>query len=301
VGRKNFALVGRSELAEGMIGLPVARIRADGTGHHIFDPNFIPPCIQISGSQRLTSLVRRLVEMLEAKVSSLAGMRPGPGRAMSEMAGHELTTYWLTHAVYTSLAPLRHHQDSGRAHPRELYEVLVRLAGALCTFSLEADVNDIPAYDHNDPEASFPAIERLIRGSLDVVVPESFIGVPLTLTQANLFTADLADKRTTGPGEWVLRFQSSAPTPFVITEVPRRLKVCSAEDVMRLVSDANPALTIEHLPSPPSAIAPRVGSHYFRVRREGPSWKLIKARGTVGVYIPDAFPESEVELLVIPS
>jgi hypothetical protein len=43
-----------------------------------------------------------------------------------------------------------------------------------------------------------------------------------------------------------------------------------------------------------------VGSQYFRIRRQGPSWQLIQFRKSVGVYVPDALPDAEVELVVIP-
>ena len=189
--------------------------------------------------------------------------------------------------------------SAGRVHPQTVYEDLIRLAGALCTFSLDTDPRSIPRYDHDLPEEVFDGLEKHIRRHLEVVIPESYVSVGLTRSDTNLHTAALEDKRLVGASEWVLRVSSSAATGTIIDAVPRKVKVGSAEDVMRLVEEGRPALALEHLPSPPTTIAPRVGSQYFRISRKGPVWKLIEGRSTVGVFVPDALPEVEVEILVV--
>src|SRR5947207_6530799 len=67
MGRKNFRLVFDPQPGEDLLTLPLARIMRDGSGHFIFDPTFIPPCLQISASERLTTMLQRLVEILEDK------------------------------------------------------------------------------------------------------------------------------------------------------------------------------------------------------------------------------------------
>jgi len=300
IGRRNLQILGESELQDDHVSLPVARLRPDGTGHFVYDPLFVPPTLRIGASPRLTAILEGLIEIMEAKGESLRRQLPGAD-TMSEKAGHELTGMWLTHAIYSGLGPLRHHAQFGRAHPRDVYEDLARLAGALCTFSLESDPRDIPLYDHDHPGEAFSALDGHIRRHLEVVIQERYISVPLPRTAANLHTAALVDKRTLGRGEWLLRVRSGVASATVISEVPRKAKVCSAEDVLRLVSSAGlPALGIEHLATLPSAIPSRVGSLYFRLLREGPPWELIQVRGSVGVYLPDSLGDAELELLVLP-
>ena len=98
VCQKNFVLLAESELKEGWITLPLAEVRADGTGHFIYDPGFIPPCLQIVASPRMMLMLERLVEMLEAKVKSLKARTLGSGAGLAELASHELTTFWFTHS-----------------------------------------------------------------------------------------------------------------------------------------------------------------------------------------------------------
>ena len=63
VARKNIQLLLDIEVKEGMLGMPIARIRRDATGHFIFDPNFIPPVLQIAASTRILYLLKRLIEL----------------------------------------------------------------------------------------------------------------------------------------------------------------------------------------------------------------------------------------------
>lgn len=324
VGRKNFMLLPEEEVPEEAVSLPVARVRSDASGHFTFDPDFIPPSLRISASPRLSFMLERLVDRMETKAESLRRRQPGRGASPSEMASHELMSYWLTHAVYTGLGPLKHQVESGDAHPRRVFQELARLAGALCTFSMDADPAELPGYDHDRPETTFDALDRTIRELLEVVLPERCIVVPLTLTDGpalkathgdqvkpevmqllarydtNLHTGTVDDERAFGESEWVLAVRARVPAETVLRVVPQNVKISSAVDVMRFVAEQNPALPLEHLPSPPSELSPRVGSHYFRVRLQGPAWKLIRVRRNVGVYVPDALPDADLELLVIP-
>ena len=43
LGRKNIRLLLDTEAADDVVTLPLARIMRDGSGHFVFDPNFIPP------------------------------------------------------------------------------------------------------------------------------------------------------------------------------------------------------------------------------------------------------------------
>jgi len=58
-------------------------------------------------------------------------------------------------------------------------------------------------------------------------------------------------------------------------------------------------LPLEHLPTPPAAVAARAGAHYFLVRQEGPCWDAIVKSGDIGVYLPEALADAELELLVV--
>jgi type VI secretion system protein ImpJ len=305
-GRKNFRLRLDAGEADGSAAtsLPLARVRRDGKGHFVYDPEYIPPCLQIGASERLMSLLGRLVDMLEAKSSSLPADRPAAHRELREYASHEVANFWLLHAIRSSLPPLRHHLELRRSHPEQLYTEMARLAGALCTFTLDAHPQDVPAYDHDRPDKCFGELDRQIRAHLEIIIPTNCLTIPLERATQFLFVGPVKDRRCFGPSEWILGVRSEAGRADVITKVPKLVKMCSSRHVERLFKEALPGLTVQHLPNPPSAVSPRVGTEYFLVGRRGDHstqacWTAIMQTEEVGVYVPRALPGVELELMVV--
>lgn len=309
LGRKNFSLRLENEslegdTVEGETVLPLARVRRDGRGHFVYDPEFIPPCLQIGSSQALLQLLGRLVEILEAKSAAIAAERPAAGRGLREFASHEVANFWLLHAVRSSLPPLRHHLQTRRAHPEQLYSELARLAGALCTFALDSHPRSLPAYDHDNLDRCFGDLDRHIRRHLEIIIPTNCLVVPLEAQREFLYVGEVKDRRCFGRGDWILGIRSQAGRADVITKVPLLVKVCSSRHVERLFREALPGLTLEHLPNPPSAVSPRIGTEYFLVGRRGghtteACWADISKTGEVGVYVPAALPAIELDLSVV--
>src|SRR5690606_12737083 len=178
VAHKNFRLLLEGPDAGDMVTLPLARVRRDGSGHFVYDPDYVPPCLQVGASRALVELLARLVEKLDARADALRAERGAYGAA-ADYASREIASFWLSHAIHSSIAPLRHHLTARAAHPEEVFQELSRLAGALCTFSLTSHPRDLPSYDHDDATSCFLALERHIREHLDIIFPTNSLTVPL--------------------------------------------------------------------------------------------------------------------------
>jgi len=77
LARKNISFLLETEDHEGMVRLPLARIMRDASGHLLYDPRFIPPILQISASERLMMISRRLVGILDEKSAALSRAHSG--------------------------------------------------------------------------------------------------------------------------------------------------------------------------------------------------------------------------------
>jgi len=309
---KNLRLVLDEELASDDVSLPIARVRRDGAGRFVVDPDFVPPCLQIGASERLLGLLRGVVGMLEAKGATLAqtlaaaapnapnaSSASGPGGA-SAYVGNEIATRWLLHAVRSAEAPLRHLLATRRAHPEKLWLELSRLAGALCTFSITAEPRDLPLYTHDDLGACFGALERHLREHLDVVVAARAIIVPLARSTDVLYTGTVSDPRCYEPGaRWFLGVRSSVGAAETIARVPQITKVCASKYVLELVRRAFPGLTVDHVPAPPPGLAPRGELAYFEITFAGPCAQGIRDSKEVGVYVPAGLPDAALEIAVL--
>jgi len=301
VGRKNFRLVLDIEPLDDEVFLPLARIRRDGSGKFIYDPEYVPPCLQIGASPRLLEILRRILDVLEAKSGALATERKAEHTSLADYAASEVANFWLAHAIHSSLGPLRHLWETRRASPEKLYTELSRLAGALCTFSLDAHPKDLPEYDHNQLGECFDRLDRHIRAGLEVIMPTARIVVPLSRTRQFLFVGKITDQRCFGPSEWILGLRAEGGDTKVVADAVRLVKVCSSKHIVRLVKEGIPGLTLRHLPSPPSTVSPRIGHHYFRIEQTGPCWESTVKTREVGIFVPEALAVADMELFVVPS
>jgi type VI secretion system protein ImpJ len=299
IGRKNIRFVVESQDNQGLVTLPVARVLRDGSGRFIFDPSFIPPCLQISASERLLVMARTLVDILDEKSASLSRARRATAQGRAGYSSEEIASFWFVHTVNESLSVLRHLSVSERGHPEQLYLEMSRLAGALCTFGLESHPESLPAYNHDDLEKCFGPLNQHIRAHLELVVPSNCVQIPLILAGRNFRNGEVLDQRCLDRARWILAVRAATGEAEIIAKTPRLIKVCSKDLLPELVKTALPGLGLVHLPIPPSAIAPKVEFQYFGLSRTGSCWEHIVQTRKVGVYVPDDLPGAEIELLVV--
>lgn len=299
LGKKNIALALETELDSQAVTLSIARIIRSGAGRFELDQTFIPPSLEISASARLMLLTERLIETLDMKSATLSRSHSG-AHGKAGYASGEIAGFWFLHAINSGLAPLRHMFYSKHGHPEELYLELARLAGALCTFTLEIHPRSIPAYDHLQPDKCFDTLDKLIRQLLETVLPTNCISIPLTPAGDYFYNGTVTDPRCLARSSWVFAIRSNIGPAETMRKTPELIKICSEEFVKKLVTRALPGLTVTHLPVPPRAISAQVETQYFQVTRQGPCWDHIVATRRVGVYVPGEFGDNpSLELLIV--
>jgi len=295
LGRKNIQLVFETEKLDNLITLPIGRVIRDGAGRYAFDPNFIPPCVEITASDRIMSLLGRLIEILEEKSSTFASRTT----TWVETASREIGVFWLAHTINSAMAPLRHIYLTKHGHPDELFQEMLRLGGALCTFALDSHPRQLPLYDHRKLSESFADLDYHIRTHLEIIIPTQFIAINLVKRAEYFYEADLTDQRVLNRSRWIFGVRSKVGEADVILHAPKLVKICSKEFVPRLVQQALPGMALTHLPVAPSQIPAKVDFQYFSMTQAGPCWEhLVKTR-KLGLYIPGELPEPDLELLVI--
>jgi type VI secretion system protein ImpJ len=296
VARKALRLLLETEPSAGLATLPLARIVRDGAGHFRYDPNFVPPVLQIQASLQLMLLVHRLIEILDEKSNAIGHSRRGVG---SEFSPREIANFWLLHAVNSATASLRHLVSAKRGHPEELYIELSRLAGALCSFKLGSHPRALPLYDHLNLGTCFDALDRHIREHLEIIVPTNCLSIPLRPAGDCFYEGEIADQRCLGRAQWVLAVRAAMADAELMSKTPQLAKICSPPFVRELVKRALPGLALKHLPVPPPAISPGVEKLYFGISRSGPCWDHMVQTKRVGLYIPEDIPNPEVEIFVV--
>lgn len=299
IGRKNIRLLLDTESTEGLVTLPIARVMRDYSGHFVFDETFIPPCVQIGASERLMSVLGRLVEILDEKSTAMARSKQTGSKTWAEFSTRDIANFWFLHTVNSALAPLRHLFHTKRGHPEELYSGMARLGGALCTFALDSHPRQIPLYDHRRLDEVFGDLDHHIRTHLETIVPTNCISIPLTRSADYFYEGQITDTRCFGNSRWLLAIYSPVGKVELIANTPKIVKICSKAFVPELVKRALPGMALTHLPIPPSAVAARVEWQYFGINKSGPCWDHLGQTRQVGAYVPGEFPDAQLELLVI--
>lgn len=298
LGAKAFRLVLAHEAGDDEV-LPLARVRRDGSGHFVLDERFVPPSVRLGASPRLRALALIVDELLQAKADALRSGQGTTAAALRDHAANEIASFWLLHTVHAAAAPVAHLARTADAHPEALFLELSRLAGALCTFALDAHPRQLPAYDHDALGPTFDALERMLRARLEVVLPASALRVPMERTRQTLFTARVADERAFRRARWLLEVRAGLAERELVRQVPALIKLGAAADIAQIVQQALPALSLTHLPVPPPAVSPRSDAVYFVVAQEGSRWANLTDSREVAAYVPDAIPDAELALCLV--
>jgi type VI secretion system protein ImpJ len=288
-----------TESRDELEALPMARIVRDTSGHFVYDPAFVPPCLRIAASEALMAMLRRLIEILEEKSSTLRNGRPASSGFEAGLSARDVASFWFLHAIHAGLGPLRHLFYSKRGHPEELFREMSRLAGSLCTFGLESHPRSLPAYDHDRPDQCFQELDAHIRRHLEIMIPTQAISIPLRPAARYFYEGDIDDTRTLGPSRWLLGIRSPLGEADLIQKTPVLVKVCSSQFVPELVKRALAGMKLVHVPVPPPEISAKVDWQYFTLSKAGPCWDHIVQTRKIGVYVPGDIRDVQLELTVI--
>jgi type VI secretion system protein ImpJ len=299
IGRKNIRIVIMGKEEENLLTLPIARVTRDQSGHYVYDPTHVPPTLRMSSNEWLSRMLQRLVEILEEKGAVVSQEQQSNGRFQMGMSPRQVAQFWFLHAINSGLTPLRHILLAKHRHPEELFREMSRLAGALCTFSLESNPRSLPAYNHYDAGPCFAQLEEHIIRHLEIIVPSQAVVIPLQAAARYFYEGEIRDQRCLGRSRWILGIRSPIGEADLISRTLQFVKVCSAQFVPELVKRALPGMALTHMPVPPSAVAAKVDAQYFVITRSGPCWEHIMRTSKVGVYVPGDLPMPESELIVL--
>ena len=90
VARKNFRIILSREANRDDVTLPIARVRRDGTGHFVYDSDFIPPCTKLDGSAALVELLGHLLQSIDGKADAIAAERDASSKSIADFAASEI-------------------------------------------------------------------------------------------------------------------------------------------------------------------------------------------------------------------
>lgn len=299
VARKNFRLLLEAESREGNSTLRVARVRKTAAGLFQLDPRFVPPLLDFQASDYLVSIARRLVEILSAKSSELAGSRRQKNQSLADFTAADIPRFWLLYTVNAAMPVFRHLFETRKGHPEVLYSAMLSLAGALTTFSLKVHPRDLPPYDHEALGACFTDLDEKLRLLLETVVPSNYVSLPLKLVRPSIYATSIDDEKYLQGTRMYLAVSADMSQADLIGKAPQLIKICSADAVEHLVQRALPGVPLAHVSTPPGAIPVKLNYQYFGLSQSGGSWEAVLRARNLAAYVPGDFPNPQLELIVV--
>jgi type VI secretion system protein ImpJ len=279
----------------------VARIRRTSSGGFELDDDFIPPCAQVQASPYLHRELRSVLDALQAKVDALYGLHRQTSQNIIEFRSGDIASFWLLHTINSSSSALAHLLHHPQLHPERLYQELLRLAGALLTFSNAYQLNDLPAYRHDQPEESFRRVLDIVRVLLDTVISTRYFKIALSEVKPSYHLGRLDSQRIDGNASFYLSVSSALPAQELIQSVPVRFKVGAPDDVEKCVLSALPGVKLVHAAQVPAAIPVRPGSHYFELDTRGALYERMLKAQSLMIYVPAGITDLKMELVAVTS
>lgn len=297
--KKSLRLLCVRDNLEQYVSLPVARVRATASGGYEIDPAFVPPALTIRSSAPVYMMVRRLIDMLQAKAQALYGHHREPTANVVEFRSGDIASFWLLHSVNAACASLQHLFQHPALHPERLFQDLLALAGQLLTFSKAYRLSDLPAYHHADPGPGFARLEQIIRELLETVISSRYFSVPLTEVKPGFHLGRPDSEKVTRHAAYYLSVAADMSPAELVEAVPLRIKIGAPDDVERMVSSAMPGVRLMSAPQVPAAIPVRPGCYYFSVEPHGALYERMLASSAIMIYAPAAFSKLKLELFAI--
>jgi type VI secretion system protein ImpJ len=299
VARRTYRLLFEDEYRDGYSILRIAQVTRNPAGAPILSPRFVAPCLNLASSSYLSMLLRRQVEILATKSAALSGPRRQRGKTVAEFSPSETANFWLLHTVNSYLPELKHIWKIRHGHPEPAFVAMLRLAGALTTFSLEARPENLPDYDHNDLGRCFTLVDDRIRELMETVIPSKFIAVPLELRDRFIWSGSVSEDQYFRNSQFFLAVKANMGVDDLIRKVPQLIKISSQDDIQRLIQNALPGLTLRHAPVPPAAIPIKLDNQYFSLNQSGSLWDAIMLSRQIAVHAPGEIVEPRMEIIIV--
>lgn len=294
LGLQNIRLVVTGDPIEGTLLLPVARVVRTPAGMLSLDNNFMPPCTGIGASPALMRVAHELVGMVSARARSLSQDMLRQGQEPFTLEGVEMPKFWYVHTLNSHGAVLEHLLEHPGTTPRQLFEELLRLLGALSTFALNREPG--PTYRHERLAESFTSLQHRLKDLLARLFLAPYEVIPL-IKKDSYWLGMLGDERLRQKGSFFLAVSGDMPAADLVARFPSACKLASLDGIGRAVRMAVAGVAVSHVPRPPSPVPMRRDAIYFQVVTEGADWEAIRSSGTLALYLPNWLPGMELELI----
>jgi len=283
----NARLMFEHEDISDMEVLPLLRI-VRGVGEQVGlprrNPEYVGPCLMLSGSVVLKELVRDLASQVAASRKELVIQLTRAGFSLENLRGLQFEQLSRLRTLNRFAGRLPSLAEAPNITPFEMYLELRGLLGELTALHPDRDEFEVASYDHENPFIAFSELSSKIRSLLRGAVAPSFLRLPFVNVEGFL-TATFAEEHFTRPNEYFLGIKTSEDPRALarLVEDPDRFKLMPTS----LRSRAVRGVLLKEERFAPLELPAQSGLHFFRLLRNesARTWQQIeKERSAVVVW-----------------
>jgi type VI secretion system protein ImpJ len=285
VRKINSRLMFEQEDPSDMEVLPLLRIvRAVGeeVGLPKEDPEFVPPCMVLSGSPMLREMARDLVSQVEASRKELVVQLSRGGFSLENMRGMQFEQLLRLRTLNRYSAQLPQLLPTNGLTPFAIYLELRGLLAELTALHPDRDEFECSPYNHENPYICFRELCTKIRSHLRGAVAPSFMKVAFTNVNG-LLTATFTDEQFTQPNAYLLGIKSKLDA----TALARYVEDGDKFKLMpqSLATRAIRGIELKEERHPPLELPAAADLHYFRLDRtvSARMWQQIQMEKSAAV------------------
>lgn len=298
VARPRFRLLLEEELSADYSRIAIVRIReSHADGRLELDEHFIPPCLDLTASHRLTFFLGETLSLLNHRAQAIASRIGGPG---GHRGSSELADFLLLQLVNRYAAQLRHLTQVTPVHPEEVFQILCTLHAEMATFTQDSKlpVQDVP-YDHGQLTVCFSRIMGEIRQGLSLVFEQTALALPLQQRRFGVRVAPIQDRALLDQAQFFLAIKTDWPKETVSARMPTVIKAGGVEQLRELVNLQLPGIELVPLPVAPRQIPYNAGFTYFQLEKTPENWAHLKRSGGIAFHFSGEVPGLELELWAV--
>lgn len=286
--------------------IPVAQLERAGD-EVILSRRFVPPCLVISASETLLTLVRETRDLIASRGRQLEEYKRQRGIQTAEFGSRDMVYLLALRSLNRSIPMLSHLLETRQVHPWTVYGFLRQMIGEFSSFSESVTVMGeqagtgerlLPSYDHQSLGDCFHAAFILIARLLDEITagPEYVLELAYDGTY---FSSELKPAVFEAKNRFYLVMRTDEDPKQVIEYVANVAKLSSRERLPILIARALPGIALEHLPIPPQELPRRASTLYFAVDTHSDQWALVEKGRNIALYWDNAPDDLDIELMVV--
>jgi type VI secretion system ImpJ/VasE family protein len=265
--------------------LPLLRIvRAVGedSGLPKEDPEYVPPCLLLSGSPVLREMVRDLVSQVEATRKELVNRVARGGFSFDAMRGLQIEQMMRLRTLNRYSGRLPSLIQAPVAAPFDMYLELRGLLGELAALNPARDDFECSPYRHDSQFLCFRELINKIRDILGGAVPPNFRKLPLK-DVGGILTANFSDEDLSQPNAYFLAIKTKQdPTSLTrYVEDGDKFKLMPRSLVARAIR----GIELKEERVAPMGLPAGVDLHYYRLERANSArmWQQIQTEKAAAI------------------